>query len=49
MMIDYNNWEYMTQHDSAKYGHMWVDVRNSQLQYICNEVILLARKLDVQF
>ena len=32
-----------------KYAHLWGDVKNGQVQFTCNKVKLLARKVDAQY
>ena len=49
MPTDYNNCGYFSLSNSAKYVHLWGDVKNGQAQFICKKVMLLARKLDVQY
>ena len=49
MPVDYYNCDHLSPHNITKYGHMWRDIRNGQVQYVCNNGMFVARKLDAQF
>ena len=49
MPVDYKNFDYLSPHNSTKHADVLRDIKNGQAQYICNQDILLTRKLDTQY
>ena len=39
MPVDYNNCEYLFPCNIMEYGHIWGDISNGQVQYICFKVM----------
>ena len=51
MPIDYNNYDYLSPDNeiNKKYANLSSNCGNGQVQYICNKVTILARRLDDQY
>ena len=48
---DHNNSDYLYPDNeiNKKHAKLWSDFQNGQVQYICNKVMIIARRLDVQY
>ena len=51
MSIDYNNCDNLSQDNkiNMKHANLWLYFQNCQVQYICIKVMIIARKLDIQY